>query len=104
MTLFFFQNVSIQLAFVALMAQILVIFEVLTLSDHDLVDHQSGQEMGEQNLSVEEYLPLNQCNFGLSLIFLLNIFGYLILKEHNNSASNNFLIYRISQSIPKFIL
>lgn len=67
---FFFQTVSIQLAFVALVAQVLVVFEDLTLFDHDLVVHQSVQELGEhdlfvdlfdQDLAIEESLPLNQC-------------------------------------------
>jgi len=68
MTFFFFQSVSIQLAFIALKAHVLIVFEGLTLFDHDLVVHQYGQELGEQNLSVclfdqdlfiEESLPLN---------------------------------------------
>jgi len=47
MTFFFFHSVSIQLAFVSLKAQILVVFEGLTIFDHDLVVHQSGQELDE---------------------------------------------------------
>jgi len=52
MTFFFFLNVSIELAYVALKVQVLVVFEDLILFDHDLVVHQSGQELGEQDLLV----------------------------------------------------
>jgi len=51
-TFFFFHSISIQLAFVATLARVLVVFEGLKLSNHDLVVHQSGQELAEKNLSI----------------------------------------------------